>query len=237
MYDFYSMLSIDSPGFVDKETRRANKNPPWSSEIIKSIRQESPVNQDISKRRVNPSYNPFSQSSAQPQRQNVITFRSTNPSDLDWEQQESAEKAEARRRAPRKNAPIPSDGDDTNTDGETSYLFENKLTSAQKSRILDLRREIKRIKSRNHTKAYLKDRERAINNAEFDRSAGGLGPEYLTGVNYPWRCDSGHAPIHYDVYQVEMRQSLIDKIKNNNAVACQLEYTANKGGPRGQVRR
>ena len=117
MYDFYRMLSVDSPGFVDKETRRANQNPPWSREVMKSIRQESPFKQDITKRRVNPAYNPFISSSAQPQRQNVITSRSTNPSNLDWEQQESAEKAEARRRAPRKNAPIPSDGDDTNTDG------------------------------------------------------------------------------------------------------------------------
>jgi hypothetical protein len=156
---------------------------------------------------------------------------------LDWEQRESAEKAELQRNARKKSVPIPSDGDDTNTDGETSNLYENKLSTAEKVQIAKLTHEIKRIKSRIYTPAYLKDRERAINNAEFDRSAGGLGPEYLTGVKYPWRCDSGHAPIHYDVYQVEMRQSLIDKIKNNNAVACQLEYTANKGGPRGQARR
>ncbi len=81
------------------------------------------------KRNVNPAYNPFIYASAQPQRQDAITFKSTNPSDLNWEQRDSAEKAEVWRRAP-KNAPIPSDGDDTNTDGETSYLYEDKLLPA-----------------------------------------------------------------------------------------------------------
>ena len=208
-----------------------------SSETVKSIRHDSPVTQDSAKRRVNPSFNPFVHASAQPQRQDVVTFRSTNPSSLDWEQRESAEKAEVQRSAPRKNAPIPSDGDETNTDNETSNLFEDKLSTAEKSRILKLTTEIKRIKSRIYTPAYLKDRERAINNAEFDRIAGGLGPEYLAGVTYPWYSDRGQAPIHYDVNQVDMRQSVIDAIKNNNAVTCQLEYTANKNGPRGQARR
>ena len=94
VFDFYNMLSIDSPGFVDRETRRANrdsltgpssinKNPPWSSETIKSLRHEPPAAQDNAKRRVNPTYNPYIHASAQPQRQDVITFRSTNPSNLD----------------------------------------------------------------------------------------------------------------------------------------------------------
>ncbi len=91
-----------------------------------------------------------------------------------------------------------------------------------------------------YTPAYLKERERAINNAEFDRVAGGLGPEYLAGVTFPWYSDRGQAPVHYDVNQVDMRQDAIDTIKNNNAVMCQLEYTANKSnkhGPSGQARR
>ena len=82
---------------------------------------------------MNPSFNPFVHASAQPQRQDVVTFRSTNPSSLDREQRESAEKAEVQRSAPRKNAPIPSDGDETNTDNETSHLFEDKLSTAEKS--------------------------------------------------------------------------------------------------------
>jgi hypothetical protein len=130
------------------ETRRANrksrtgpseiiKNPPWSSETIKSLRHESPAAQDSAKRRVNLSLNPFIHASAQPQRQDVITFRSTNPSNLDKEQRESAEKAEVHRSARKKNAPTPSNGDETNTDGEKSNLYEDKLTAAEKSRILN----------------------------------------------------------------------------------------------------
>ena len=83
----------------------------------------------------------------------------------------------------------------------------------------------------------LKERERAITSAESSRSVGGLGPEYLTGVAYPWYSDRGQAPIHYDVHQVELLQSAIDKILDNNAIMCQLEYTANKKhGPSGQAR-
>jgi hypothetical protein len=248
LYDFYNLLSMDSPGYIDRDTRRANErsraesnessmDPPRSNEAFKSLRQESSAAPDITKRHVNPSFNPFIHASNQPQRQDVITFTSTNPSNLDREQRASAEKAEVQRRAPKKNAPIPSDGDETNTDGETSYLFQDKLTPAEKNRISKLETEIKRIKSRIYTPAYLKERERAINNAEFDRSAGQFGPDYLAGVPYPWYPDRGQAPLHYDVHQVESRQSVIDRIKDNNAAMCQLEYTANKGGPRGQARR
>jgi hypothetical protein len=250
LHDFYNMLSKDSPGFVSKEIRRAEKERPQSSEAVKSSRHESPVTQDSAKRRLNPSFNPFVHANTQPQRQedqpqrqeaqpqrhNVVPLKSTNPSNLDREQRESAEEAEARRRAPRRNAPIPSDGDDTNTDGETSHLFKDKLSTAEKSRILKLKTEIKRLKSRIYTPAYLKERERAITSAESSRSVGGLGPEYLAGVAYPWYSDRGQAPIHYDVHQVELLQSAIDKILDNNAIMCQLEYTANKQhGPSGQA--
>ncbi len=119
-------------------------------------------------------------------------------------------------------------------------MYEDKLSTAEKSRILTLTTEIRRLKSRIYTPAYLKERERAINNAEFDRVAGGLGPEYLAGVTFPWCSDRSQAPVHYDQNQVDMRQDAIDTIKHNNAVMCQLEYTANKSnkhGPSGQARR
>jgi hypothetical protein len=83
IYDFYNMLSKDSPGYVHKGQRRANKE------------LQSPVAQGSAKPRVNPAYNPFAQpqrqdvqpqrQNTQPQRQDVIQFRSTNPSDLDRE--------------------------------------------------------------------------------------------------------------------------------------------------------
>ncbi len=240
VYDFYNMLSKDNPCYVDRQMRRENKESvAGPSATIKPIRHERPANKDNVKRNINPSYNPFvhASSSSQPHRQDTTGHRSTNPSDLNWEQRESAEKAEVRRRAPGRNAPIPSDGDETNTDGETSVLYEDKLLPAQKSQILKLRTEIKRIKSKNYALSYIRDKERAINHAELERIAGRMGPDYLAGVKFPWTPDRGQAPIHYDDYQVYVLNSKIEKIKNENANMCQLEYTANKGGPGGQARR
>ena len=57
-----------------------------------SYRPSNPV-------RVNPSYNPFIHVGNQPIRQDVGSVQSTNPSNLDREQMESAEKAEVRRKA------------------------------------------------------------------------------------------------------------------------------------------
>jgi hypothetical protein len=185
----------------------------------------------------NPSYNPFIHTRNQPIRQDVDSFQSTNPSNLDDEQRESAEKAEARRKAPRKNAPIPSDGDETNTDGESDLLFADKLLPADKQRILALEKSIRRIRSRDYSPGYSKAKVQAITAAETDRLKGLEGPWYLTGVRPPWYSDQGQAPIHYDEHQVGLIQERIERIKKHNTVMCQFEYTANKGGPGGQARR
>jgi len=187
--------------------------------------------------RVNPSYNPFIHVENQPTRQDTVSFQSTNPSHLDREQRESADKAEARRKAPRKNAPIPSDGDETNTDGESNALFADKLLPADKQRILALEQSIRRIRSRDYSPGYLKEKNQAITAAETDRLKGLDGPDYLAGVSPPWYSDQGQAPIHYDEHQVGLIKERIERIKNHNTVTCQLEYTANKGGPGGQARR
>ena len=78
--------------------------------------------------------------------------------------------------------------------------------------------------------------DKAITAAESDRLSGLIGPDYLAGVKFPWTPDRGHAPIHYDEYQIDILKSRIEQIKNSNTVMCQLEYTANKGGPGGQAR-
>jgi hypothetical protein len=195
-----------------------------------SYRPSNPV-------RVNPSYNPFVHVGNQPIRQDVDSVQSTNPSNLDHEQIESAEKAEVRRKAPRKNAPIPSDGDETNTDGESDLLFADKLLKEDKQRILALERSIRRIRSKDYSPGYSKAKAHAITAAETDRLKGLDGPDYLTGVSPPWYSDQGQAPIHYDEHQIELIKERIERIKNHNTVACQLEYTANKGGPGGQARR
>ena len=90
------------------------------------------------------------------------------------------------------------------------------------------------------TPVIWRSKERAINAAELEWAAGLMGPSYLAGVPGPWHPDRGQAPVHYDQNQVDMRQDAIDTIKHNNAVMCQLEYTANKSnkhGPSGQGRR
>jgi hypothetical protein len=106
VYDFYNMLSVDNPCFEDRQSRRANKESrAVQSETIKSVkhepiqslRHEPPAAQDNAKRNVNPAYNPFIHASAQPPRQDAITFRSTNPSELNRDQRNSAKKAEVRR--------------------------------------------------------------------------------------------------------------------------------------------
>jgi hypothetical protein len=182
------------------------------------------------------STNPSVSSSVQPKRREIVNVKSTNPSDLNRDQRDAAEKAERQRNAPRRNAPIPEEEDSSNTDGETSWLYEDKLLPEQKSQILKLTTAIKCIKSKTYSFGYLKDKEEAIVAAEQDRLAGLIGPTYLSGVKFPWPPDRGQAPIYYDAHQVDRLKSRIESIKNSNAVMCQLEYTANKGGLGGQAR-
>jgi hypothetical protein len=125
-----------------------------------------------------------------------------NPSSLNEEQIESADKAERRRNAPRKNAPIPEDEDSTRTDGETNYFFEDKMILADKNRIMRLSKEMKRIKAQNYPADYLKKRDKVITAAEAKRLTGKLGPAYLAGVKFPWSSDRGRAPMEYDDDQV-----------------------------------
>ncbi len=101
------------------------------------------------------------------------------------EQIESAERAEIRRRAPKRNAPIPESDDETNTDGETNHLFENRLLPEQKIKISRLLKDMKRIKSKIYSPGYLNERDRDIRAAEAERFTGGLGPAYLAGVKFP----------------------------------------------------
>ena len=202
-----------------------------------------PTSKPISTRPPQPSYNPFIQVGNQPTRQDVVNHQkfvgnvqSTNPSNLDDEQRESADKAAVRRKAKPKNAPIPSDGDESDSNGESDRLFADKLLPADKQLIQKLERVIKRIKSRDYHPGYSREKAQSIAAAETDRLNGGEGPGYLAGVRPPWYSDQGQAPIHYDQHQVEMITARIERIKTNNTVACQLEYTANKGGPGGQAR-
>jgi hypothetical protein len=153
-------------------------------QAFRLTKKDPKYNPDVmhQQRSVNPAYNPFIHASAQPQRQDAISFRSTNPSNLNQDQRDAAEKAEARRSAPKRNAPIPEDEDSTNTDGETSWLYESKLLPAQKSQILKLKTAIKRIKSKVYDLRYMREKDKAIAAAESDRLRGLSGPHYSAGV-------------------------------------------------------
>ncbi len=161
-----------------------------------------------------------------------------NPTRLSVEQIESAEKAERRRNAPKRNAPIPEDGDSTGTADDTALLFADKLLPSDALKIKRLKKEIFRIRQHTQTQDYLWKRDKAIKVAEAERLAGGLGPVvYLAGVKFPWLSDQGQAPREYDEDQIEALNEQIEKIMENNAVLCQLEYTATKGGPGGHGKR
>jgi hypothetical protein len=65
-------------------------------------------------------------------------------------------------------------------------LYEDKLLPAQNNHILRLRTAIKRIKKKKtYTPGYLKDKEKAINNAEFERLAGLSTHGHQTVVRHP----------------------------------------------------
>jgi hypothetical protein len=160
-----------------------------------------------------------------------------NPTKLSIEQIESAEKAERRRNAPRKNAPIPEEDDSTGTEFEAALLFADKLLPSDKLKIRRLKKEIFRIQQHTQTQDYLWKRDRTIKAAEAERLADGLGPVYLAGVKFPWMSDRGQAPREYDDDEIDMIKEQIEKIMTNNVALCQLEYTATKGGPGGQGKR
>ncbi len=245
MQDFYHMCCVDTPFYVDKRKPGRRDIVDVASNVI------VPKLDGIAE--VGSSYRPTGhgplqstqERAEQPQRQqatlkphwqDTTLIPSSNPSRLNEEQIEYAERAEIRRKAPKRNAPIPESDDETNTDGETNHLFESRLLPEQKIKISKLLKEMKRIKSKTYSSGYLNERDRDIRAAEIERLAWGYGPTYLAGVKSPWTSDRGHAPIHYDDYRISLIERQIENIKTSNAILCQLEYTATKGGPGGQAR-
>ena len=49
--------------------------------------------------------------------------------------------------------------------------------------------------------------------------------------------DHGQAPGAYDDDKIDELNEQIERIMDDNATLCQLEYTATKGGPGGQGKR
>ena len=234
MQDFYQMCCMDTPYYVEKprKPRRDIVDIASNVNVQKNgaIAEVNPSNRSL---RDEPS--PSTRAWAEQPARLLAEMRSNNPSRLNEEQIESAENAEKRRRAPRNKVPIPQT-DDEFSDGDTNFIFENKLLPDQKARISKLLKEMKMIKSKSYSRAYQDEKHTDIRAAEAERNANELGPAYLAGVKSPWTSDRGHAPIHYDDYCISLIERQIEKIKTNNAIECQLEYTATKGGPGGQAR-
>ncbi len=115
-------------------------------------------------------------------------------------------------------------------------MYEDKLLPAQKSQILKLNTAIKRIKSKTYSSDYSKEKDKAIKAAEADRLAGLVGPTYLAGVKFPWTSDRGHAPIHYDAYQVDSFSHKLNESKVVMLPCVSLNTQQTKVGLGGQAR-
>jgi hypothetical protein len=226
LYDFYKMLCMDTPGYVTSIKPPVGANNRGAQADTRAYRPPK-AHHGFSQSPSDNSWGDNQGSSSAP----VIY-----PSGLSIEQIESAENAERRRNAPRKNAPIPSDGDSTDPEDD-GFLFADKLLPSDKLKIKRLKKEIFRIKQHTQSQDYLWKRDKAIKAAEVERLAGGIGPVFLAGVKFPWLSDQGQAPKAYDDDKIDELNEQVEKIMDNNATLCQLEYTATKGGPGGQGKR
>ena len=170
-----------------------------------------------------------------------IRFEEQKISQLSVEQQHASERTHRHRSdTSRSTVPVPNSDNESSQDDSDS-LFDDKLLPPEKSKIMRLRKEIKRIKGgQTYPTGYERDREREIKSADALRLAGKPIPTYLEGVKPPW-IGMGKAHIQYDYKEISKREEQIEKIKRLNAEHCQLEHIANmpsierKGGPGGQV--
>ncbi len=227
MFDFYRMLCVDTPVYNSSIKPPVGANNRGAKTDSRAYRPPKAFHGFSQK----PSDNSWGDN------QGSLSAPVINPTRLSAEQIESAEDAERRRNAPRRNAPIPEEDDSTGAEDDTALLFADKLLPSDKLKIKRLKKEIFRIQQHTQTQDYLWKRDKAIKAAEAERLAGGLGPVYLAGVRFPWLSDHGQAPRAYDEDKIEEIKEQIEKIMEDNAALCQLEHTAQKGGPRGQGKR
>jgi hypothetical protein len=226
LYEFYRLLCTDTPGYVTSIKPPVGASNRGAKTDTRAHRPPK-AHHGFSQKPSDNTWGDNQESSSAP-----VMY----PSGLSIEQIESCEDAERRRNAPRRNAPIPSDGDSTEPEDD-GYLFANKLLPSDKLIIKRLKKEIFRIKQHTQSQDYLWKRDKAIKAAEAERLAGGIGPHFLAGVKFPWFSDQGHAPGAYDDDQIDELNEQIERIMDENAKLCQLEYTATKGGPGGQGKR
>jgi len=248
LWDFYDYLSKDTPGY--NGGRKDKRSPNQEAPIRTSNIAINPFPRDNGKTAVDnwlqvasPSARPVVETTIPASAKTTtsrydITAREEdeNPVKLTILQKQVVDKVVQSKEKIR--VPIPSEGDSTDHDDD---LFDDKLLPAEKLRLKTLETDIKRIKQQNYTPKYLKDKEKAISNAEKDRLCGMVGPDYLNGVSYPWNPGAGQAPMQYDYYKIGRIEKKIAKLRKINTAHVQLEYIANepkgKGGPGGQGKR
>ncbi len=116
--------------------------------------------------------------------------------------------------------------------------YDHRLSNADKRKIDDLERDIKRIKQRTASKNYVETRDKALNRAETARQSGKGTPGWLRDARPTWNTGTGLAITRYDEMMIEDIKQQILNIRSDNATVRVLEDADNtKGGPGGQARR
>ena len=133
---------------------------------------------------------------------------------LSAEQQHASERTHRHRTdTTRSNIPIPGSEDESSQDDSDS-LFDDQLVPAEKSKILRLRTEIKRIKGgQTYPTGYERDRAREIKKADALRLEGKPIPIYLEGVKPPW-IGMGKAYKHYDDNEVAKERGKSKRLRD-----------------------
>jgi hypothetical protein len=238
VWEFYDLLCKDTPGYRFKPNYGDQRlgassagGVPKVATISKPVQNSQPmasaaaeISEPVVKTIIRAPSGPISPSSA-------------NPSKLTLLQREGADKAARDTMRKPRNAPVPEDGD-TSDSTEDDQLYDDKMLPEDKITLKKLQTSIKRIKQQNYSSHYLKTKDKAIREAEKDRLRGQAGPAYLEGVTFPWNSGCGQAPMQYENHQIDRLERKINKLRTINTAHVQLEYIANtprgKGGPGGQ---
>ena len=111
------------------------------------------------------------------------------------------------------------------------------MAPEQRSQVVDLQHEIRRIKGGHPSKVYMDRRTFTINTAEELRQVDASSkqiPTFLFNVKTPWSSGLGQANIAYDQFKISTYERKIAQLRNINAQVCQQEISSLKHGPTGQ---
>jgi hypothetical protein len=237
VWEFYDLLCKDTsgyrvePNYGDHRLGASSADVPKAATISKPVHNRQPLASgaaEISK----PVVQTIIRTPSGPS-----SSSSGNPSKLTLLQRDVAGKAARNTMRKPRNAPVPEEGD-TSDSTDDDQLYDDKMLPEDRSSLKKLQTSIERIKQQKYSSHYLKTEDKAIREAEKDRLCGLAGPAYLEGVTYPWNSGCGQAPMQYDYHQIDRLERKINKLRTINNAHVQLEYIANtpkgKDGPGGQ---